>query len=353
MDRIEDYDYELPAELIAARPLARRDAARMLVLDRADGGLLHRHVFDLPEFLRAGDCLVVNDTRVLPARLIGTRTGTGGRWEGLFLTADDQGRWEVIGQTRGRLQAGETITVTPVHPERAAPGETLVLTLLERRAEGAWLVEPSETGPPETVLPQFGTVPLPPYIGRETADAEDWQRYQTVYANRAGAVAAPTAGLHLTDELLARCRERDVGIARVTLHVGIGTFRPVQTERLDDHQMHAEWCEVTPATAIQLQGVRAAGGRIVAVGTTTVRTLESAAQGGELRPFSGPTDIFIRPGWTFRAVDGLLTNFHLPRSTLLVMLSAFAGRERIQSAYREAVEQRYRFYSYGDAMLIL
>jgi S-adenosylmethionine:tRNA ribosyltransferase-isomerase len=228
MDRIEDYDYELPADLIAARPLARRDAARMLVLDRAGGKLSHGHVFDLQKLLRAGDCLVLNDTRVVPARLIGTRTETGGRWEGLFLTADDEGRWEVIGQTRGRLRPGETITVTPIHAERARPGATLVLTLLERREEGAWLVEPSDAAPPEAVLARFGTVPLPPYIGRETADAEDWQRYQTVYADRAGAVAAPTAGLHLTDELLARCAKRGVGVARVTLHVGIGTFRPVQ-----------------------------------------------------------------------------------------------------------------------------
>ena len=351
MNRITDYDYELPPELIASTPAAQRDAARLLVVDRATSSLSHRTVRDLPELLRPRDCLVVNDTRVLPARLLGKRTATGGRWEGLFLGTTPAGDWRLLSQSRGRLLEGEQVTVIAAHAGGAAP---LELTLLEREPEGGVFVfRPAVSEPALDLLQRYGTVPLPPYIERELATPDDFERYQTTYAARPGAVAAPTAGLHLTPELFQRCEARRIARASVTLHVGIGTFRPVSVERLDDHRMHAEWCEVPQATVERLRETREAGGRIVAVGTTTVRTLESAARAGKLTPWQGETDIFIRPSWTFRSVDCLLTNFHLPRSTLLVLVSALAGRELIRKAYEEAISQRYRFFSYGDAMLIV
>jgi S-adenosylmethionine:tRNA ribosyltransferase-isomerase len=350
MDTLSSYDYELPEELIAAEPLARRDESRLMVLDRATGRIAHRGIRDLPQLLQTGDCLVLNDTQVVPARLVGKRTATGGKWEGLYLGTAATGQWKLIGQTRGRLGPGERISVSsPHHP---AAGE-LELTLIERDAEGVWT---ADCGSPEdsfSLLQRFGTVPLPPYMRRELATETDWTRYQTTYARRPGAVAAPTAGLHFTPELLSECTVRGMTQAYVTLHVGIGTFRPINTENLDEHQMHSEWCELPAETAEKLNATRAAGGRIVAVGTTSVRTLESAAADGELRPWRGDTRLFIRPPYKFRAVDALLTNFHLPRSTLLVLVSAFAGLDFVKAAYAEAINARYRFYSYGDAMLIL
>ncbi len=353
MDQLSDYDYELPEELIASRPLPKRDASRLLVVDRHRRRIEHRSIADLPEFLHSGDSLVVNDTRVLPARLIGQRTATGGRWEGLFLNTNADGNWRLMGQTRGRLQIGETVTVTPIHPDRAATTDQLVLTLLERAEDGIqiWRCEREESA--ITLLNQFGTMPLPPYMQRKTADAGDFERYQTVYARHAGSVAAPTAGLHLTEELLERCRHTGVGLEQVTLHVGVGTFRPIKTERLDEHVMHREWCAIDKETASRLQTVREANNRVVAVGTTSVRTLETASASGTIRGFEGETDLFLRPGSEFHAVDVLLTNFHLPRSSLLVLVSAFASRDLIREAYAEAIRERYRFFSYGDAMLIL
>lgn len=355
MNELNLYDYHLPEELIAKEPAARREAARLLVLHRATGRIEHRVIGDLPELLLCGDLLVLNDTRVLPARLVGRRAATGGRWEGLFLKAPQPGLWEVIGQTRGKLLPGEELIVPETRPEAIASDESreLRLTLEERLPDGGWWMRPQLSGSHVELLGKFGQVPLPPYIEREKATAADYERYQTLHARHPGSVAAPTAGLHFTPELLAACRDRGVADAYVTLHVGLGTFRPISVERLVDHVMHSEWCEVPADTVNQVEKTRATGGRVVAVGTTSVRTLESASQSESLRPFCGETRLFIRPPYTFRTVDVMLTNFHLPKSTLLVLLSTFAGRELLLEAYAEAIAERYRFFSYGDAMLVL
>jgi S-adenosylmethionine:tRNA ribosyltransferase-isomerase len=361
---VSAYDYELPPDRIAAEPLPERDAARMLVLDRKTQRSDHHTIRDLPALLNPGDCLVLNDTRVIPARLFGRRTSTGGRWEGLFLGTTPDGNWRLIGQTRGRLQPGESITLVPAHDDQGngdLPREFL-LWLVALDEDGVWTARPDVPAAPLDILSGFGTVPLPPYIDRPLATPEDRARYQTTFARESGAIAAPTAGLHFTPELLEQCAARGVPYAFVTLHVGLGTFRPISVEQLDHHRMHSEWCELPAATSDLLNQTRATGGRIVAVGTTSVRTLESAAAANlrserpmppfEFRPWSGHTDLFIRPPYRFQAVDALLTNFHLPRSTLLVLVSALAGRDLILRAYREAIEHGYRFYSYGDAMLI-
>ncbi len=345
---LTEYDYELPKRLIAQHPLQRRTDARLLVVNRADASLAHHHIRDLPGLLNSGDCLVINDTRVIPARLVGFRVSTGGRWEGLFLSADDAGHWRLLAKNRGKLQPGESIALTN---ERLQ--EVFRLRLVLKEPEGSWIAMPETAGTPFELLEQVGRVPLPPYIrGGEMTDA-DRQRYQTVYAEKPGAVAAPTAGLHFTDELLSRLESAGMGIARVTLHVGQDTFRPVTAESLDGHVMHSEWCELTPVAVDRIMRAKLTGGRVVAVGTTSVRTLESAAQGDRLEPFAGPTALFIRPPYQFRAVDALLTNFHLPRTTLLVLVRTFGGHELIRRAYEEAIREEYRFYSYGDAMLIL
>lgn len=350
-DELAAYDYELPERLIARHPAARRDESRLLVVDRAQGTLTHSQMKSLPEFLNAGDCLVLNDTRVVPARLLGKRAATGGRWEGLFLEAADDGSWQVMSQCRGKLQPGEQIEVHPAH----APDSTdrLVLVLEERDDEGIWRARPSVPTDVWPALERFGTVPLPPYMRRDLAGSEDFERYQTVYARHHGSVAAPTAGLHFTPELLEQCSARGVERAFVTLHVGIGTFRPISVERLSEHQMHSEWSEVSRETVERLETTAGRGGRRIAVGTTSARALESAAAGGMLSAHRGPTNLFIRPPNQFRVVDCLLTNFHLPRSTLLVMVCTLAGRDLIHEAYAEAIREGYRFYSYGDAMLIL
>lgn len=351
MQQLSDYDYELPSELIARQPAEKRDGSRLLVLDRSTGTIEHAHITDLPRYLRAGDTLVLNDTKVLPARLLGKRTATSGAWEGLYLGCDAEQRWQILSKTRGKLQPGESITLLPAHPAHATT--EFHLTLVERDDEGGWFARPEREGDPVEILRQFGTVPLPPYIERELATSDDWQRYQTTYARSYGAVAAPTAGLHFTPQLLAECQQQGVGQEFVTLHVGIGTFRPISVENLDEHRMHAEWCELEETVAQQLRNSRSQGGRIVAVGTTSVRTLESAARNGEIAAYQDQTNLFIRPPYTFQAVDALLTNFHLPKSSLLVMISAFASYDLIRQAYAEAIAQRYRFFSYGDAMLIL
>jgi S-adenosylmethionine:tRNA ribosyltransferase-isomerase len=301
--------------------------------------------------LRPGDRLVLNDTRVVPARLFGVRKGTGGKWEGLFLDVDSAGRWRLIGHAGGKLRSGETLAIAPAH--RPESSERLELTLLNCDAEGIWTAAPASSQNAVELLEQFGTVPLPPYIRRKLGAGLDWERYQTTFAARPGAVAAPTAGLHFTPELLARCEQRGIPRTFVTLHVGIGTFRPISVARLSDHAMHGEWCELSADACALLNQTRAAGGRIVAVGTTTVRTLETAFRDGSFIPQSGTTNLFIRPPYRFGGVDCLLTNFHLPRSTLFVLVSALAGLELMQRAYRVAVREGYRFYSYGDAMLIL
>ncbi len=352
-DDVSLYDYELPEGLIAKEPLAERDASRLLVLDRQTGAIQHRGIRELAELLRPGDCLVLNDTRVLPARLIGQRANTGGKWEGLYLGPAENGDWRLIGQTRGYLKPGEQVVLIPLGHNPPNGPESLHLTLIDREPDGVWRMRPEPTGDTLSLLQQFGTMPLPPYMQRKVATDSDWQRYQTTYASHPGSVAAPTAGLHLTESLLAEIEGRGIRIARVTLHVGLGTFRPISATNLSEHLMHSEWCEIGEPAVQTIQETRERGGRIVAVGTTSVRTLETAAADGQLRPWQGATSIFIRPPYRFRVVDGLLTNFHLPRSTLFVLVSTFSGLAHIQAAYAAAIRERYRFYSYGDAMLIL
>ncbi len=351
MDELSFYDYDLPPELIAREPLPRRDDSRMLVIDRRTEALQHQSVRELPEILRPGDRLVLNDTQVVPARLFGYRAATGGKWEGLFLGTLPSGQWRLIGHAGGKLRAGDVLVVVPAHDTQ--PRGELTLGLVECDDEGIWTARPSSELPPLELLGRFGTVPLPPYMRRKLGSAVDWDRYQTAYARRPGAIAAPTAGLHFTPQLLAECQRRGIDRSFVTLHVGIGTFRPVAVERLEDHVMHSEWCEVPEETCGELQATRRSGGRIIAVGTTTVRTLETCGRDGSFRPWRGETGLFIRPPHEFRGVDALLTNFHLPRSTLFVLVCAFGGIELIRRAYESAVRERYRFYSYGDSMLIL
>ncbi len=322
-----------------------------MIVDRATGTLRHGLIYDLPDLLAAGDCLVLNDTRVIPARLLGCRVNTGGRWEGLFLEQTESGDWRLMSQCRGKLQPGEHIEIHPAHVPDST--DRLMLELVSREEDGVWQARPIPDIDPWMALERFGTVPLPPYMRRDLADAEDFERYQTVYARHRGSVAAPTAGLHFTPELLARCAERGIEQANVTLHVGIGTFRPIAAQRLEEHRMHSEWCAVSDETVARLEQTRRGGSRRIAVGTTTARSLESAARSGMLQPWRGATDLFIRPPYNFRAIDGLLTNFHLPRSTLLVLVSTLAGRELILQAYSEAIRKKYRFFSYGDAMLIV
>lgn len=323
-----------------------------MVIDRHAATIEHRTVRDLPDLLRSGDCLVLNNTRVLPARLFGVRTATGGKWEGLYLNSKSPQQWRLIGHTRGYLRINETVTL------KNNAGESLLLKLIEKEEDGVCVFETSTNEPAVELLQKFGTVPLPPYMDRKQATDEDWERYQTTYAKSPGSVAAPTAGLHFTPQLLDSCRQKGMTTAEVTLHVGIGTFRPVSVEDLSQHRMHYEWCEFSEATAAALNNVRASKGRIVSVGTTSLRTLESAwrnrSEGSQrFHAWQGETNLFIRPPYVFHSTDVLLTNFHLPKSTLLMLVAAFGGLELVLEAYRRAIADRYRFFSYGDAMLIL
>lgn len=337
--RRDEFRYELPAELIAQQPLRERAASRLLHLDLARNALVDRRFSDLPDLLREGDLLVFNDTRVIPARLYGKKT-TGGRVEVLIE--------RVIGDSRA---------VAHVRASRApAMGAALdledgVTARIVGRDGDLFELVFEDVRSVAQILEAAGHVPLPPYIERPDTE-QDRQRYQTIFARRAGAVAAPTAGLHFDEHILERIRAHGVSIAWVTLHVGAGTFQPVRTERVEEHHMHSEHIEVSELACEQAAQARRRGGRIVAVGTTVVRSLETASRGGTLQPFKGDTDIFIYPGYEFRTVDALLTNFHLPESTLLMLVCAFAGHERTMAAYRHAVTQRYRFFSYGDAMFI-
>jgi S-adenosylmethionine:tRNA ribosyltransferase-isomerase len=335
-------NYTLPPELIAQHPVEPRDAARLLVARRETQSLEHRHVRDLPELLRAGDLLVVNDTRVLPARLLGHRAKTGGKWEGLYLATGDDGCWLLLNHTRGTLVVGERIEID----------SGLILTLVERTPGKPWKFRPEPPGNALQLLQQHGHVPLPHYIRKGHDEPADRERYQTVFAEQSGSVAAPTAGLHFTPELLQRLADRGVQRATVTLHVGLGTFQPIQDNDPERHVMHREWCHVPADTVAAIERTKAAGGRVVAVGTTSARTLESVAQ-RKLEEWSGETDLFIRPPYEFRIVDVLMTNFHLPNTTLLLLVGAFAGEELARKAYEVAVAERYRFFSYGDAMLIV
>ncbi len=337
------FDFDLPDRLIAQHPAEPRDASRLMVARRAAGSWEHRAFRDLPELLSPGDVLVRNDTKVVPARLLGRREATGGAWEGLYLRTLPGGDWEVIGRTRGRPAPGEVVVV----------GRGLRLTLVSRDESGRWTARPDPGDPAGDLLDRHGVVPLPPYIRKGVEGPGDRSRYQTVFARAEGSVAAPTAGLHFTDEVFRRLEARGVGKVDLTLHVGLGTFRPIEAEQIEDHTLHAEWASLNATTAGRLAQARAYGGRIVAVGTTAARTLETAAAGGTIEPFEGQTALYIRPGHEFRAVDALLTNFHLPRSSLLVLVAALAGVDLARDAYAEAIRREYRFYSYGDAMLIL
>jgi S-adenosylmethionine:tRNA ribosyltransferase-isomerase len=339
------YDYSLPAELIAQEPLPNRSDARLLVVDRQTQSFQHRFIRDLPEFLQPQDCLVLNDTKVVPARLIGKRTRTGGHWEGLFLQLEEPNLWQIIGKTRGKIQVGETVQL-----HSPDGNNDLGIEFVAKNEDSTWLVKPLTTGTLVALLEQVGWTPIPPYIRGGKPLAYDKERYQTVYAAHAGSVAAPTAGLHLTPELLDTIRQKGTTTASVTLHVGIGTFKPITADNIEEHHMHAEWCSLSAESATSLRQCRNTGGKIVAVGTTSVRTLESASD--SLAPFEGMTSLFIRPPHRFRNVDMLLTNFHFPKSTLLILVRTFGGDELIREAYQEAIRQQYQFFSYGDAMLI-
>ncbi|WP_440222316.1 tRNA preQ1(34) S-adenosylmethionine ribosyltransferase-isomerase QueA [Dokdonella sp. MW10] len=335
-----DFHFELPPELIAQAPPAERSAGRLLVLDVAADSRDDRAITDLPSLLAPGDLLVFNDTRVLPARLFG-RKPSGGAVEILVE--------RVTGSHEATVQLG--VSKKPREGGAIELGDGSIARVLGRDGE-FFRLRFESSDPLDKLLPKLGRLPLPPYITREP-DAGDAERYQTIFAREPGAVAAPTAGLHFDDALLAALHARGVETGHVTLHVGAGTFQPMRAESLDDHVMHREWLNVGAGLVEKVRQTRARGGRVVAVGTTVVRALESATRDGELLPFAGETQIFIFPGYRFTSVDALLTNFHLPESTLLMLVSALAGRERILEAYRHAVEQRYRFFSYGDAMLIL
>jgi S-adenosylmethionine:tRNA ribosyltransferase-isomerase len=364
---VAGYDYELPPELIAQNPAVPRDSSRLLVVDSPTTGIetavLHHIFHDLPELLRSGDLLVMNNTRVIPARLYGHKS-TGAKIQVLLLEEQQHNCWlalvkpgksfkqgaKIVFEARQGGDGGENFTSSS---SSSSSPHLLTATVLETDAatggrllqfdvpEGKSLVQ---------LLEVFGEVPLPPYI--TTSKAGD-EQYQTVYAKQPGAIAAPTAGLHFTRELLQKLRDRNINQAFVTLHVGVGTFRPVEVEDVTTHRMHEEWIEVPAATVEQIRATKAAGGRVIAVGTTAIRALEGAAESGNLQPFCGKTDLFIYPGYKWRVVDGLITNFHLPRSSLLMLVSALIGRQRLLNIYNEAIASGYRFYSFGDAMLIL
>lgn len=338
--KTSDFMYELPEELIAQTPLERRDASRLLVLDKNTGAIEHRHFSDLPEYLRPGDCLVLNDSRVIPARLFGTRP-TGGAVEVVLLRDLGGGRWECLTRPGKKMRPGT----------EAVFGEGLSARVEEVLPDGNRILRFTYDGIFLETLERLGRVPLPPYI---KAQLDDPERYQTVYAREPGSAAAPTAGLHFTEELLDRIRAMGVEVRFVTLHVGLGTFRPVKAENVEEHEMHSEFCTVPADTAGAINRTKQNGGRVVCVGTTSCRTLESfAKEDGTVEPASGWTNIFLYPGCQFKCTDALVTNFHLPGSTLVMLVSALAGREHILHAYREAVAERYRFFSFGDAMLIL
>ncbi len=336
-----DFYFELPEELIAQTPLEKRDSSRLLVLDKNTGALAHRHFFDLPDYLNAGDSLVLNDTRVLPARLLGCRK-SGGGVELVLLRDLGEGRWECLSRPGRKTRPGTEL--------QFGDGE-LTATVEDVVEGGKRIVRFHYEGIFLEVLERLGKMPLPPYIREELQDAE---RYQTVYSRELGSAAAPTAGLHFTPELLQRIADQGVKICTVTLHVGLGTFRPVKEEEIEDHEMHAEFCIVSPETAEAVNETKRQGGRVIAVGTTSCRTLESfTGEDGVLQAGSRWTNIFIYPGYRFKCIDALVTNFHLPESTLIMLVSALAGREHVLNAYETAVRERYRFFSFGDAMLII
>lgn len=339
--KTSDFNFELPEELIAQTPLERRDSSRLLTLDKNTGAVGHHHFYDLPDFLRPGDCLVLNDSRVLPARLIGHRP-TGGTCEVLLLVDRGEGCWECLVRPGKKLRTGAQIIF----------GQGQLTATIERELEdGKRLVQFHYQGIFLEILEELGKMPLPPYI---KAELENQERYQTVYSKVVGSAAAPTAGLHFTPELLDNIQEMGVKVCYVTLHVGLGTFRPVKAENIRDHEMHSEFCMISQETADIINQTKRNGGRVICVGTTSCRTIESfAAEDGTMTQRSGWTNIFIYPGYRFKVLDALVTNFHLPQSTLIMLVSALAGREHVLNAYQEAVKEKYRFFSFGDAMFIV
>ncbi|MDD6136268.1 MAG: tRNA preQ1(34) S-adenosylmethionine ribosyltransferase-isomerase QueA [Lachnospiraceae bacterium] len=339
---LKDFYYDLPAELIAQDPLAQRSNSRLMVIDRESGEISHKHFHDVIDYLNPGDCLVINDTRVIPARLLGQKEDTGAAIEVLLLKRHDDKTWETLVKPGKKARIGARISF----------GEgKLVGEVVDIVDEGNRLIRFSYDGIFEEVLDELGQMPLPPYI---THKLEDKERYQTVYAKHSGSAAAPTAGLHFTQELLDAIKQKGIEIARVTLHVGLGTFRPVKVENILEHHMHSEFYMIDEVAANTINEVKKNGGKVISVGTTSTRTLETAAAGdGTIKPCSGWTDIFIYPGYKFKCVDRLITNFHLPESTLLMLVSALYDREKILEAYKIAVEEKYRFFSFGDAMIIL
>nr|WP_325301550.1 tRNA preQ1(34) S-adenosylmethionine ribosyltransferase-isomerase QueA [uncultured Dysosmobacter sp.] len=339
--KTSDFYYELPQELIAQTPIQKRDASRLMTLDRATGAVEHHHFYELPDFLRPGDCLILNDSRVLPARLLGSRLPGGGACEVLLLIDRGEKTWECLVRPGRKMRAGARLSFGDGALTAEVVGEVEGGNRLVRfDYEGIFL----------EVLEKLGKMPLPPYIKEELQDRE---RYQTVYSRVVGSAAAPTAGLHFTPELLETIAARGIGIGYVTLHVGLGTFRPVKEEDITDHEMHSEYCVIPQETADLINRTKAAGGRCICVGTTSCRTLESwAREDGFMEAKAGWTNIYIYPGYQFKVMDGLVTNFHLPESTLIMLVSAFAGREHVLAAYEEAVRERYRFFSFGDAMFL-
>lgn len=339
---VKDFYFDLPQELIAQDPLEDRSASRLLVLDKESGEITHRHFRDITEYLKPGDCLVINDTKVIPARLFGIKEGTGAKIEVLLLKRRENDIWETLVKPGKKARPGTRLEF----------GDGLLKAeVIGVEDEGNRLIQFHYDGIFEEILDQLGQMPLPPYI---THQLKDKNRYQTVYAKHDGSAAAPTAGLHFTKELLAQIEDMGVAIAHVTLHVGLGTFRPVKVENVLDHHMHSEFYVVEEEEAEKINKAKAAGGRVICVGTTSCRTLESATgEDGILKAGSGWTDIFIYPGYQFKILDALITNFHLPESTLVMLVSALAGREHVLNAYQKAIEEKYRFFSFGDAMLIL
>lgn len=340
--KTSDFYYDLPPELIAQTPLERRDSSRLMVLDKETGEVQHRHFYDLPQYLRPGDCLVLNDSRVLPARLLGRRDPSGGAVEVLLLVDRGENCWECLVRPGRKLHPGQKVVF--------GDGSLLTAQIKEELPGGNRIVEFFYEGIFLEILEQLGKMPLPPYI---KAELQDGERYQTVYSKEVGSAAAPTAGLHFTKELLAQIEAMGVKVCYVTLHVGLGTFRPVKEEDPTEHEMHSEFCMISAQTAQTINETKKNGGRVICVGTTSCRTLESwAAEDGTMKESAGWTDIYIYPGYRFKVLDCLVTNFHLPESTLIMLVSALAGREQVLNAYAKAVEERYRFFSFGDAMFI-
>jgi S-adenosylmethionine:tRNA ribosyltransferase-isomerase len=346
---IEKLNYHLPPELIAQKPALKRDSSRLLVMNRSTGFLIDDNFSNICNWLHKGDCLVINNTKVLPAKFFAQKE-TGAKLEGLFIEGQEN-KWLVLLKNSSRIKEGQTLYLLDRNKKPFCPAH-----IEKRLSEGQWLLKPDSSSAAGEILGDIGFAPLPPYIKRPAPQTEhkiDSERYQTVYASHNGAIAAPTAGLHFTEKLLEQIRAKGISIAQLTLHVGIGTFLPVKTETLEEHKIHSERFSLDKENADIINKTIQTGGRIIAVGTTTVRTLETVAIGRSVKPASGQTNLFITPGFEFKITDCVITNFHLPKSTLLALAAAFAGLEKILAAYRYAIEQKYRFYSYGDCMLIV